>query len=80
MQFTMGTLTALFTLALMGASVALMFSGYENTVLEEKFPFDVQVYSGDRRMILQMSWKSLQENTEPLSYIPTAFIQIMQIR
>lgn len=47
MQFTMGTLTALFTLALMGASIALMFSGYENTVLEEKFPFDVQVYSSN---------------------------------
>lgn len=47
MQFTMGTLTALFTLALMGASIALMFNGYENTVLEGKFPFDVQVYSSD---------------------------------
>lgn len=45
MQFTMGTLTALFTLALMGASVALMFSDYENTVLEEKFPFDIQINS-----------------------------------
>ena len=45
MQFTMGTLTALFTLALMGASIALMFSEYENTVLEDKYPFDVQVYS-----------------------------------
>ena len=47
MQFTMGTLTALFTLALMGASIALMFSEYENTMLEEKFPFDVQIYSSD---------------------------------
>ncbi len=47
MQFTMGTLTALFTLALMGSSIALMFSGYENTVLKGKFPFDVQVYSSD---------------------------------
>ncbi len=47
MQFTMGTLTALFTLALMGASVALMFSEYENTVLKEKFPFDTQIYSSD---------------------------------
>lgn len=47
MQFTMGTLTALFTLALMGASYALMFSEYENTVLEDKFPFDIQVYSSD---------------------------------
>ena len=47
MQFTMGTLTALFTLALMGASYALMFSEYENTVLEDKFPFDVQIYSSN---------------------------------
>ncbi len=45
MQFTMGTLTALFTLALMGGSIALMLVEYENTVLKEKFPFDIQVYS-----------------------------------
>lgn len=47
MQFTLGTLTSLFTLALMGASIALMFSAYENTVLEDKFPFDIQMYSAD---------------------------------
>lgn len=47
MQFTLGTLTSLFTLALMGASIALMFSTYENTVLEDKFPFDIQMYSAD---------------------------------
>ena len=47
MQFTMGTLSALFTLALMGVSCALMLSDYENTALEGKFPFDVQVYSSD---------------------------------
>lgn len=47
MQFTMGTLTSLFALALLGASIAFMFSEYENTILEEKFPFDVLVYSAD---------------------------------
>lgn len=47
MQFTMGTLTSLFTLALMGASIALMFSEYENTMLERKFPFDMQLFSDD---------------------------------
>lgn len=47
MQFTMGTLTALFTLALMGASFGLMFGEYENTVLDGKFPFDVQLHSAD---------------------------------
>ena len=36
MQFTMGTLTALFTLALLGASFALMFSDYENSVLRSR--------------------------------------------
>lgn len=71
MQFTMGTLTALFTLALMGASIALMFSEYENTVLNEKFPFDVQVFSSDpsddftdeRNLI-----DSRTENAQYLSY------------
>lgn len=47
MQFTLGTLTSLFTLALMGASIALMFSIYENTVLDDKFPFDIQMFSAD---------------------------------
>lgn len=47
MQFTLGTLTSLFTLALMGASIALMFSTFENTVLEDKFPFDIQMFSED---------------------------------
>ncbi len=47
MSFTMGTLTALFTVAFLGCTVALMFSDYQNKLLETKFPFDVQVYSGD---------------------------------
>lgn len=66
MQFTMGTLTSLFTLALMGASVALMFSGYENTVLEEKFPFDVQVNSTDPEDDFADEMEVLRENTEVL--------------
>jgi len=64
MQFTMGTLTALFTIALMGASVALMFSDYENTVLEKKFPFDVQLYSGDAADDFADDEKVLRENAE----------------
>ena len=66
MQFTMGTLTALFTLALMGASIALMFSDYENTVLKEKFPFDVQVNSIDPEDDFADEIEVLWENTEPL--------------
>ena len=47
MRFTMGTITALFMLAFLGSTVAMMFGDHQNKVLEEKFPFDVQVYSGN---------------------------------
>ncbi len=47
MSFTMGTLTALFTIAFLGCTVAMMFSDYQNKLLDVKFPFDVQVNSGD---------------------------------
>lgn len=64
MQFTMGTLTALFTVALLGASVAFMFSDYENTVLQDKFPFDVQIYSADAEDDFADELKILHESTE----------------
>ncbi len=47
MQFTMGTLTALFTVAILGCTVALMFQDYQEQILQGKFPFDVQVYGAD---------------------------------
>ncbi len=47
MSFTMGTLTALFTVAFLGCTVAMMFSDYQDKMLETKFPFDVQIYSSD---------------------------------
>ncbi len=68
MQFTMGTLTSLFTLALIGASLALMFSDYENTVLEGKFPFDVQVYSKDVSDNFKEELEMLERHTEVSSH------------
>lgn len=47
MSFSMGTLTALFALALMGSAVAFMFNHFQNEMLIHKFPFDVQVYSSN---------------------------------
>ncbi len=47
MSFSMGTLTALFTLALMGSAVAFMFNHFQNQVLINKYPFDVQIYSSN---------------------------------
>lgn len=68
MQFTMGTLTALFALALMGASIALMFSDYENTVLEDKFPFDVLVYNADTNYDFADEKGVINENLIPAEY------------
>lgn len=64
MQFTMGTLTALFTIALMGTSIAWMFNDYENTALENKFPFDVQVYSSDVREDFADEIRLIEDNTK----------------
>ncbi len=47
MRFTLGTLTALFLLTFLGSSIALMFSDFQNKMLEQKFPFDVHLHSGD---------------------------------
>ena len=45
MQFTMGTLTALFVLAFLGCSVAMMFRFFQDRMLEQKMPFDIQIHS-----------------------------------
>ncbi len=45
MRFTMGTLTALFVLAFLGCSVAMMFNFYENQMLGDKMPFDIHIHS-----------------------------------
>lgn len=46
MQFTMGTLTSLFVLAFLGCSIAMMFNFYQDRMLAQKMPFDVQIHSG----------------------------------
>lgn len=47
MSFTMGTLTALFTVAFLGCTIAMMFGDYQNKILDTKFPFDVQINSSN---------------------------------
>jgi len=44
MRFTMGTLTVLFTAALLGWTVVMMFGGYQ-TEIGAQMPFDVMVFS-----------------------------------
>ncbi|MCQ4637970.1 ABC transporter permease [Anaerovorax odorimutans] len=45
MRFTMGTLTILFTAALIGCSVAMMFGDFQQRELDAELPFDVIVFS-----------------------------------
>ncbi len=40
-------MTSLFVLALLGCAIAMMFNDYQNQMLAQKWPFDVQVFSGD---------------------------------
>lgn len=64
MSFTMGTLTALFTLALLGSSVAFMFNHFQTQLLDSKFPFDVQLYSEQAGDDFQREIQLLKQETE----------------
>lgn len=65
LRFTMGTLTALFTLAILGSSVAFMFNHFQNEVLVSKFPFDVQVYSSNVKDEFQQEITLLKPRRQP---------------
>ena len=54
----------------MGASIALMFSEYENTVLDEKFPFDIQIWSGDTENDFVEEKKVIEEDVKVEAYYP----------
>lgn len=47
MSFTMGTLTSLFTIALLGCTIAFMFNDFQTKMLADKFPFDAILYSSN---------------------------------
>lgn len=64
MRFTMGTLTALFMIALLGCSFAMMFTDYQNKILKQKFPFDVQVYSADVKYDFQAELDAIGDVSE----------------
>lgn len=63
MRFTMGTLTVLFMVAFLGCSVALMFTDWQNQVLEMKFPFDVQVNSRNPEYDFAQELKIVEKET-----------------
>lgn len=63
MQFTLGTLTLLFMVALLGASHALMLNEYQSTQSDEKWPFDIAIYHEEPNYDFSKEIKLLQEKT-----------------
>lgn len=47
MRFTLGTLTVLFIITLVGGSCAMMLNAFQSTQANEKWPFDISVFSSD---------------------------------
>lgn len=70
MQFTMGTLTALFTLAFMGSSIALMLGSWQALLLEHKYPFDILLYSPDPSDTFEREIPFLERKVTPLEFYP----------
>ncbi len=62
MQFTMGTLSVLFTFALLGCTIAMMFSDYQNKQLDEDFPFDIMIHEDDPYYDFEAEINLIQEN------------------
>lgn len=63
MQFTLGTLTLLFMVALLGASHAFMLNQFQSTQADEKWPFDIAVYNEDPNYNFTQEIKLLQDET-----------------
>ena len=50
--FVLGTLSLLFMFALVGSSLALMLSDYQNRQLNVEYPFDIIMISEDRKSVV----------------------------
>ena len=63
MRFTMGTLTILFTTALLGWTVVMMFADYQKNELNNQIPFDVAVFSDKPDASFDEQIQVIRENT-----------------
>lgn len=61
MRFTMGTLTFLFTGALLGGTVAMMFTSYQGEAIDNALVFDIGIYSEDVQEEFAEERKVLEE-------------------
>jgi len=68
MRFTMGTLTILFTAALLGWTIVMMFADYQKRELNHQAPFDVAVMSDQPDETFAEQLMVINENTEVIDY------------
>lgn len=64
MQFTLGTLTVLFTVALVGGACGVMLNRFQNTQADEKWPFDIAVFDNDPEADFAEELEVIQGSTE----------------
>ncbi|MCI6465591.1 MAG: ABC transporter permease [Faecalicatena sp.] len=64
MQFTLGTLTLLFMIALLGSSHAFMLNQFQSTQSDEKWPFDVAIYKEDPNYDFSKEVELLKDRTK----------------
>lgn len=64
MRFTMGTLTILFSAALLSSTIVMMFGDYQKKEMNKQLKFDVLVFSDQSDEIFTDYLQILQENTE----------------
>lgn len=64
LRFTLGTLTSLFVLALLGCAIAMMFNDFQNQILINKWPFDVQIFSSNTEDDFREELDILHRETE----------------
>lgn len=63
MRFTMGTLTILFSAALLGCMVVMMFTDFQKTQMDIQMPFDVAVFSDQPDDTFESQLAVLEENS-----------------
>ena len=68
LQITFGSMTALFTLAILGFSLAMMLQHYENEMLEQKLPFSISMQASSAKEDFSEPLKIIQENATLLDH------------
>lgn len=63
MRVTMGTLTMLLCVALLGGTVAMMFAKHQKRVVENVFPFDIIMYHQDSNYLFEEQRKLIEQDT-----------------